>query len=68
MKKTKMMQNIFAVVMAAIVVFSATGVGVYWLLNALFSIGQSYITHKIIIKSRTKGGKALDRLKALGIE
>lgn len=68
MKKTKMMQNVFAIVMAAIVAFSATGVGVYWLLNALFAIAQSYIMHVIIIKNRAKGGKALERLKALGID
>jgi YidC/Oxa1 family membrane protein insertase len=68
MKKTRMMQNIFAIVMAVIVAFSATGVGVYWLLNALFAIAQSYIMHVIILKNRAKGGKTLERLKALGID
>jgi YidC/Oxa1 family membrane protein insertase len=68
MRKTKMMQTMFAVVMAAIVAFSATGVGVYWLLNGLFAITQSYIMHTIIIKNRAKGGKAIERLKALGID
>ncbi len=52
MKKTKMTQNIFIVVMCVIVSFSATGVGVYWFLNAIFSVGQAYIIHKIIMKKR----------------
>jgi YidC/Oxa1 family membrane protein insertase len=67
-KKTRMMQTIFAVVMAAVVVFSAVGVGVYWFLNSLFSLAQSYIMHVVIIRNRRKGGKLEDRLKSLGID
>lgn len=54
MKKTRMTQNIFVIVMCVIVAFSATGVGVYWFLNGLFSIGQAYIIHILILKRRKK--------------
>jgi YidC/Oxa1 family membrane protein insertase len=66
MKKMKMMQTVFAIVMAGIVVFSATGVGVYWFLNSLFAIAQSYITHIVILRSRRKNNKLESKLEALG--
>jgi YidC/Oxa1 family membrane protein insertase len=66
-KKMKMMQNVFAIVMAVIVAFSATGVGVYWFLNALFSMGQSYIMHKVILRSR-KNKRLESKLTSLGLD
>ena len=52
MDKTKLMQNIFMIVMCVIVAFSPCGVGVYWFLNSFFSVGQSYLIHTLIIKKR----------------
>jgi YidC/Oxa1 family membrane protein insertase len=63
-----MIQNVFAIAMGAIVAFSAAGVGVYWFLNSLFSVAQSYIIHRIILHRRKSGGsKTASRLAALGI-
>jgi YidC/Oxa1 family membrane protein insertase len=66
-KRMRWTQNIFAIVMGVIVAVSATGVGVYWFLNALFSLAQSYIMHRVILRNRRKGGKLMSRLEALGI-
>lgn len=52
MNKTKIMQNVFVVAMCVIVAFSPCGVGLYWFLNSFFSVGQSYLIHKLIIKRR----------------
>ena len=52
MNKTAIMQNVFVVVMCGIVAFSPCGVGLYWFLNSFFSVGQSYLIHKLIIKRR----------------
>lgn len=68
MKKMNMTQNIFAGVMALIVVFSATGVGVYWFLNALFAIAQSYIMHRVILHSRKKNSSLEAKLDRLILE
>ncbi|MDR2567748.1 MAG: membrane protein insertase YidC [Mycoplasmataceae bacterium] len=68
LKKTKLIQLIFTGVMCAIVAFSATGVGVYWFFSALFSILQSYIMHRIVLRSRRKGSKIQSRLQKLGLE
>ncbi|WP_445997736.1 membrane protein insertase YidC [Mycoplasmoides genitalium] len=54
LNKTKKMQLIFYFVFAAITAFSAAGVGVYWFLNALFTLLQSYLTHVFIVKRREK--------------
>jgi len=64
-KKMKIIQTIFTVVMCVIVVFSAVGVGVYWLLSSLFTILQSYIVHRVIIKSRQKSGGLESRIEKL---
>ena len=68
MKKMNMTQNIFAGVMSLIVVFSATGVGVYWFLNALFAIAQSYIMHRVILHSRKKNTSLEAKLDRLILE
>lgn len=52
MNRTSMMQNVFVVVMCVIVAFSPCGVGLYWFLNSFFSVGQSYLIHRLIIKRR----------------
>ncbi|WP_036448538.1 membrane protein insertase YidC [Mycoplasmoides pirum] len=54
LNRTKKMQLIFSVVLAFITAVSAAGVGLYWFLNAIFTILQSYITHVIILKRRQK--------------
>ena len=50
--KTKMSQNIFIVVMCLIVVFSPCGVGIYWFLSSIFSVVQSYMLHKILLRRK----------------
>jgi len=64
-KKTKIIQTIFTGVMCLIVVFSAVGVGVYWLLSSLFTILQSYIVHLVIMKSRKKNDGLESKLEKL---
>lgn len=63
-KKTKRIQLIFSVVIAFITAFSAAGVGLYWFLNSIFTILQSYLTHVIILKrrERIKGLSKLDKI------
>jgi YidC/Oxa1 family membrane protein insertase len=68
LKKTKMIQWVFMGVMAVMVVMSATGVGVYWFFNSLFSIGQAYLMHKIILRNRRKHGTLEAKLEKLGLE
>lgn len=51
-KKRMMFQYIFTGAMSLIVAFTPTGVGVYWFFNALISILQSYIMHRIILRQR----------------
>lgn len=57
-KKRNMYQYIFTGVMSVIVAFTPTGVGVYWFFNAVLSIAQSYIMHRIILASRRKKYKS----------
>jgi len=64
-KKTKIIQTVFTGVMCLIVVFSAVGVGVYWLLSSLFTILQSYIVHLVIMKSRKKNGGLESKLEKM---
>lgn len=61
-KKSQRTQIIFMVVMIVIVAFSATGVGVYWFLNSLFSLGQAFIMHKYILSKRAKDKQASARI------
>lgn len=64
LKKTRRMQLIFSVFIAFITAFSAAGVGLYWFLNSIFTILQSYITHVIIMKrrQRIKGSSKLEKI------
>lgn len=69
MKKMKTMNTIMSVFMAIIVAISACGIGTYWFFNSLFSILQSYIIHKMIIKRRqiSTGVTIESKLNKLGI-
>ncbi len=67
-KRGKLMQNIMSIFMAIIAVISASGIGLYWFFNSLFSIAQSAIIHKIIMARRAKGVTVESKLAKLGIE
>jgi YidC/Oxa1 family membrane protein insertase len=41
-------------VMCIMVIFSAVGVGVYWFLNSLFALLQTWIIHLIILHKKDK--------------
>lgn len=61
-KKSQRTQLIFMIVMTVIVAFSSVGVGVYWFLNSLFTLLQTYIIHKIILKRRQKDKESSARI------
>lgn len=65
LNKTKRMQLIFYFVFAVITAFSAAGVGVYWFLNALFTLLQSYLTHLFIVKRRTRRRLTYSKLEQM---
>ncbi len=54
-KSGRIMNTVMNVFMTILVVISATGIGVYWFFNSLFSMAQSAIIHAIIMKKRQKG-------------
>ncbi len=54
-KSGRVMMTVMNVFMTILVVISATGIGVYWFFNSLFSMVQSAIIHAIIMKKRAKG-------------
>ncbi|WP_031488870.1 membrane protein insertase YidC [Ureaplasma canigenitalium] len=69
LKRSRMMQNIIAIVLAVTVAISAAGIGLYWFFNALFTILQSVIIHKIIMKRRANSSTRINsKLAKLGIE
>ncbi len=70
MKKTKTIQNVMMIFLIFIVVSSATGIGLYWFLSSIFSIIQTLIIHKIIMRKRTKGttSKSSKIAEQLGID
>lgn len=67
MKKNKRIQTILSVFFAIIVMTSATGVGVYWFLNSIFTLIQSYIIHVVILKRRKAKGEQSKLNKILEI-
>ncbi len=69
MKRMKTMNTVMSVFMAIIVAISACGIGTYWFFNSLFSILQSYIIHKMIMKRRkvSTGVTIESKLSKLGI-
>ena len=66
-KKTQRTQNIFMIVMCVIVAFSAVGVGLYWLLNSLFTVLQAWIIHVLIMRKKTKDKESGARLVTFDI-
>lgn len=68
MGKTKLMNNILSIFMAIIAVISASGIGLYWFFNSIFSILQSLVIHKIIMDRRAKGVTIKSKLSKLGID
>lgn len=68
LKKTKMMQMVMTIFMAVIAAVSASGIGLYWFFNAILSMLQSYIMHKVIMKRRAKGTTIESKLSKMGIE
>lgn len=50
--KNKLIQNVFIIFMCVIVILSPCGVGIYWCLSSIFTIIQSLILHKIILKKK----------------
>ncbi|MCV3728723.1 membrane protein insertase YidC [Ureaplasma miroungigenitalium] len=68
LKRSRMTQNIIMIVLAVVVAISSSGVGLYWFFNAIFTIVQSVIIHKIIMKRRTMSTTRIDsKLAKLGI-
>ncbi|MDR0752812.1 MAG: protein translocase component YidC, partial [Mycoplasmataceae bacterium] len=65
MKKTKMIQLIFSIVMCVVVIFSATGVAVYWFLSACFTMAQTAIMHALITRNKKKGGTLDSKLNKI---
>ncbi|MDC4163222.1 membrane protein insertase YidC [Mycoplasma bradburyae] len=61
LKKTRRIQWIMICVFAFFPVITPSAVGLYWFLNSIFTILQSYITHVFIIKRRQKT-KTLSKL------
>lgn len=64
----KIMQIVMVCVVCGFVVFSPTGVGVYYLFSSLWTIGQSYLLHHLILNNRKHNGSLEKRLEALGLE
>ncbi|MCF0217491.1 MAG: membrane protein insertase YidC [Malacoplasma sp.] len=67
-KRMRTMQIVIIVVMVFIVVQSPASVGLYWFMSALFTIMQSIIIHKYLMKKKKRGISLEDKLKQLGIK
>jgi YidC/Oxa1 family membrane protein insertase len=67
-KTQKLIQIIMVVVVCVVVCSSPTGVGVYWFLSSLFTIGQQFVVHSIIMKKRRVDSSLDKRLERLGLE
>ena len=67
LKKSRRTQNIFMILMCAIVAFSPVGVGVYWFLNSLFSLAQSFIMHAILTKRKDSKKDSIARITNFNI-
>ena len=53
-KKKKLIQYGFTGLMSLIAIFTPCGVGVYWFFNAIMSILQSYVMHRIIVNQHKR--------------
>ena len=67
-KKKMLIQYGITGVMALVVIFLPTGVGIYWFFNACFSILQSYCMHLLIIHQRKKKNEISYRIGDIKIE
>lgn len=65
--KSKTVQTVMNVFMGIIAAVSACGIGLYWFLNSLLSLLQSYILHKIILHKRNTSSNLKTKLSKLGI-
>ena len=67
-KKKMLIQYGITGVMALVVIFLPTGVGIYWFFNACFSILQSYCMPLLIIHQRKKKNEISYRIGDIKIE
>lgn len=67
LKKTRIIQIVMMVVLAFVVVSSASGVGLYWGLSSLFSIGQTLFVHWLITSRGKKTKDASLFFKEIGL-
>jgi YidC/Oxa1 family membrane protein insertase len=65
---TNIIQTVVLCVMCFIVANSPTGVGLYWFLSSLFSIGQAWVMHTLILRNRINHGSLEKKLEKLGLE
>ncbi|GAA5414951.1 membrane protein insertase YidC [Ureaplasma ceti] len=68
MKRIKTMNWVLSIFMAIIAIISASGIGTYWFFNSIFSIAQSVIIHKMIMRRRARGVTVKSKLTKFGIE
>lgn len=66
-KKMQTIQTVMALVFSFIIATSPSGIGMYWFLSSLFTIGQSFGIHKYTMNKRKKGKSIEEYLKYLGI-
>lgn len=67
MKKTKIIQLVMMVILAFVVISSASGVGLYWGLSSLFSIGQTLFIHWLIVSKGKKTKNSSIFFKEIGL-
>ncbi|MGL5630279.1 MAG: membrane protein insertase YidC [Mycoplasmoidaceae bacterium] len=67
MKKMKIIQIVLMVVLAFVVISSASGVGIYWGLSSLFSIGQTLFVHWLLTSKSKKSKNSSYFFKEIGI-
>lgn len=68
MKKTNTINLVMSIVLSIITVTVASGIGLYWLFSALFSLAQSIVIHKIIVSHKNKGVTIQSKLAKFGID
>lgn len=67
MKRNKTINLVMSIVMTVISIISASGIGLYWFFNSIFSMVQSIVIHKIIVSKKTKGTTIESKLAKFGI-
>lgn len=68
MKKTNTINLVMSIILSIITITVASGIGLYWLFSALFSIAQSVVIHKIIVSHKNKGVTVQSKLTKFGID